>query len=66
MRAPGNLEIFYKKSTDGGINWITKRLTYKGGSSGVPDIAIDYSEQIHVVWPEKLYNYEIHYKKGIQ
>ena len=30
---PGNFEIFYKKSTNGGTTWTTKRLTYSPGNS---------------------------------
>jgi hypothetical protein len=62
---PFNSEIFYKKSTDGGVNWITKRLTYNSGGSYTPTIAIDSNGQIHVVWYDHTSgNSEIYYKKS--
>jgi hypothetical protein len=64
---PGNPEIYYKKSTNGGSTWTTKRLTWKSGESCYPAIAIDSSDNIHLVWQdENPGNYEIYYKKGIQ
>jgi hypothetical protein len=63
----GSNEIFHKKSTDGGINWITKRLTWNSGSSVDPAIAVGPNSHIHVVWSDKTPgNYEIYYRKGIQ
>ncbi len=48
---PGNEEIFYNKSTDGGATWATnKRLTWTSGSSGYPAIAIDLAGDLHVVF----------------
>jgi catechol 2,3-dioxygenase-like lactoylglutathione lyase family enzyme len=48
---PGNLEIFYRKSTDGGTSWMpSKRLTWDSEWSWTPSIAIDYLGNIHVVW----------------
>jgi hypothetical protein len=62
---PGNSEIFYKKSTDGGTTWTTKRLTWNNGHSYDPNIAIDSNNYIHVVWPDLTSgNYEICYKKS--
>jgi hypothetical protein len=62
----GNFEIYYKKSPDGGLTWITgKRLTFTSGSSGKPAIAVDASHNLHVVWEEDLSgNIEIYYKKS--
>jgi Neuraminidase (sialidase) len=62
-------EIFYKRSTDGGANWSTKRLTWNSGSSTSPDITIDSNNHIHVVWDDStpaVYqgNYEIFYKQS--
>jgi hypothetical protein len=51
--APGNYEIFYKKSTDGGANWITKRLTWNPAHSYNPSLAVDSNNHIHVAWYEK-------------
>jgi len=49
---PGNYEIYFKKSTDGGITWQTaKRLTYTAANSTSPAIAANGSN-IYVVWGE--------------
>jgi hypothetical protein len=46
-----NQEIYYKKSTNEGVSWSpTKRLTWNAGLSNYPDIAVDSSNHIHVVW----------------
>jgi hypothetical protein len=64
---PGNPEIYYKKSTDGGANWTTKRLTYNAGYSSGPSIAVDSDDHLHLVWSDDSPgNREIYYKKGIQ
>jgi len=64
---PGNSEIFYKQSTNGGSTWTTKRLTYNSGNSGIPAIAIGANDHIHVVWQDDSPgDFEIYYKKGIQ
>jgi len=62
---PGNIEIFYKRSTNGGANWTTKRLTWKSGESNFPAIATDSSDDVHLVWGDDTPgNFEIFYKKG--
>jgi len=62
---PGNPEIYYKNSTDGGTSWITKRLTYNSDGSYVPTIAVDASDHIHVVWEDYTPGTsEIFYKKS--
>ncbi len=63
---PGNLDIYYKKSTDGGTTWPTsQRLTWTSGASYSPAIAIDSSDNLHVVWDDYTPGYpEIYYKKG--
>jgi len=64
---PGNGEIFYKRSTNGGGTWTAKRLTYNPGTSSSPAITVDSNNHIHVTWTDETPgNYEIHYKKGIQ
>jgi hypothetical protein len=64
---PSKAEIYYKKSTDKGVNWTTKRLTWNSGDSLRPDIFVDSNKNIHVVWcDETPGNYEIYYRKGIQ
>jgi len=62
---PGKCEIYYKKSTDGGSSWTTKRLTWNSGDSLSPAIAIDSNNHLHVVWSDNTPgNYEIYYKKS--
>jgi hypothetical protein len=63
---PGNEEIYYKKSTDGGLNWTAnRRLTWTSGGSMLPDITVDSSGVCHVVWVDTLPgNYEVYYKRG--
>jgi hypothetical protein len=52
---PGNNEIYYKKSTNGGTSWSpAKRLTWTLGSSTVPAIAVDSSDAVHIVWLENI------------
>ena len=63
----GNDEIYYKRSTNGGVTWTTKRLTWTSGSSRLNAITVDSDSNIHVVWQDITPgNYEIFYKKGIQ
>ena len=60
----GNNEIYYKRSTDGGMNWGTdSRLTNYISTSSFPSIAVSGSD-IHVVWEDyrHSYNSEIYYK----
>jgi hypothetical protein len=61
---PGNTEIYYKRSTDGGTAWsAVKRLTWTSGDSVCP--AIDANDTIHIVWYDDTPgNREIYYKKG--
>ena len=54
---PGNHEIYYMRSTGGGMNWSpTKRLTWTDSDSFSPDIAVDSTDTIHVVWYDGLDN----------
>jgi hypothetical protein len=63
----GNREIFYKRSTDGGVSWEHKRLTWTSGESSWPDIAMDPNNKIHVVYYDNTVgNREIYHKIGIQ
>lgn len=61
----GNYEIFYKRSTDGGINWEDDmRLTEDPASSAFPFIAVSDS-LVHVAWQdERDGNPEIYYKRN--
>lgn len=64
---PGNREIYYKRSTNGGASWTLNRLTYNSGGSNDPSIATDSSNNIYVFWFDYTPgNFEIFYKKGIQ
>jgi hypothetical protein len=48
---PGNAEIYYRKSTDRGVTWLTtKRLTWNSGDSWAPQLAADLSGYLHLVW----------------
>jgi hypothetical protein len=63
---PGNNEIYYVLSTNGGDTWGTgQRLTFTAGDSEDPEIAVDSSGNIHVVWDDETSgNLEIYYKRG--
>jgi hypothetical protein len=63
---PGNLEIYYKKSTDGGYSWMpSQRITWNSGDSAEPALAVDSSGNVHVVWfDDTPGNREIFYKKS--
>ena len=65
-QTPGNYEIFHKRSTDGGGTWeASQRLTMNAGDSQAPAIAVDSSNQIHLVWQDKTPGFgEIYYKKS--
>jgi len=59
----GNYEIYYKRSTDGGVSWGTdKRLTNNIADAYTPSVAVSGSV-VHVVWSDlRDGNYEIYYK----
>ena len=64
---PGNLEIYFKKSTDGGSTWKQTRLTNDSLGSQYPAIAADGSN-VYIVWQNFISmppNYEIYFKKGV-
>jgi len=63
--SPGNFEIYYRKTTDGGTNWsVAQRLTWNIGDSDIPAIAVDPSDNLHVVWIDSTPgNLEIYYRK---
>ena len=63
---PGNGEIYYKRSTDGGLNWgPAKRLTWTSGFSEFPALAVDSSGALQVVWYDHTPdNMEIYHKKS--
>jgi len=63
--APGNLEIYFRRSIDEGATWQTvKRLTNDVGESSFPTIAAN-STNVYIVWDDyRGYNEEIYFKKS--
>jgi BNR repeat-like domain len=63
---PGNDEIYYKKSTDGGFTWPTSsRLTFASGDSSLPVISVDSSGKVHLIWQDQAPgNLEIYYRRS--
>ena len=63
----GNLEIYYKRSTDGGTTWsANERLTNNVNESSWPCVAVSGSD-VHVVWADNRFgssNFEIMYKRS--
>jgi hypothetical protein len=61
----GNWEIFYKHSTDAGLNWSSDfRLTSDSAVSWAPSLAVSGSV-VHVVWYDaRNGNNEIYYKRS--
>jgi len=61
----GNLEIYYKRSADGGVNWgEDTRLTNNTSNSYNPSVTVSGSG-VHVVWREdRDGNDEIYYKRS--
>jgi hypothetical protein len=63
--SPGNWEIFHKMSQDGGVSWLTKRLTWNPTDSSAPTIAVKSTDIIHIVWENKNSgNWELFHKKS--
>ena len=63
---PGNREIYYRRSTNGGMTWgAPQRLTWTPGYSCFPNIAIDQTKAISVVWQDNTpQNDEIYHKRS--
>jgi hypothetical protein len=61
----GNVEIYYKRSTDNGLSWGTDtRLTNNPASSNFCSLA-SYSSFVHVVWYDNRDgNLEVYYKRS--
>ena len=61
---PGNYDIFYKYSSDGGPNWSApKRVTWTSNFSMSPIVVVDSANYVHVFWSEEISsNYELCYK----
>ncbi len=50
---PGDIEIYYRKSTDSGVSWtIAQRLTWTTGYSDSPGLSVDSSGNPYVVWED--------------
>ena len=50
----GNDEIYCKKSTNSGSTWSAlQRLTWNSGDSGAPVLAVDSSNNLHLVWEDQ-------------
>jgi len=50
---PGNEEIYYKRSQDGGLTWgVAKRLTWTSAASRYPALAVFALDYVRVVWSE--------------
>lgn len=66
--SPGNYEIYYKRSTDGGATWLgTNRFTWNTGWTYFPSIAADSSGGIHAVWDDDTNispNIEVFYRES--
>jgi len=62
----GNLEIYYKRSTDGGLTWgADTRLSSSPGLSARPSVAVSGSD-VQVTWDDdRDGNWEIHHKRSI-
>jgi hypothetical protein len=63
---PGNSEIYYRKSSDGGATWsAAKRLTWTSDTSSFSVLAIDSSNALHVIWRDHTPgNYELYHRRG--
>jgi hypothetical protein len=65
-RSGGNYEIYYKRSTDGGLSWgLDTRISNNVYFSSDPSISISGSV-VHIVWDDNRDgNYEIYYNRSI-
>jgi hypothetical protein len=64
-RDGGGYEIYYKRSTDGGVSWgADTRLTNNSDISEGPSVSV-YGQVVHVLWfDERDGNFEIYYKRS--
>ncbi|MCX6157812.1 MAG: T9SS type A sorting domain-containing protein [Ignavibacteriae bacterium] len=62
----GNYEIYYKRSTDGGLSWgADTRLTNNSSSSYMPSVSV-FGSNVNVVWHDSrgVGYYKIYYKRS--
>jgi M6 family metalloprotease-like protein len=61
----GNPEIYFKRSTDNGLNWgADTRLTINASGSYLPNVAA-YGAYVHVVWEDgRSGNWDIRYRRS--
>jgi Neuraminidase (sialidase) len=61
---PGNNEIYFKKSTDGGTTWAPpRRLTWNLDESSDPALVIDSNDDLHLFWSDESAGFsEIYYR----
>jgi hypothetical protein len=64
---PGNAEVYYKGSTDGGASWLpSQRLTWTPATSELPAVAVDAVDRIHLIWDDFAPgNSELYYKRSL-
>ena len=62
-RTPGNLDIYFNRSTDGGETWSQAvNISNTPGVSQSPVIAVDYAGNIDVTWFDEIdFNYDIYF-----
>jgi hypothetical protein len=60
----GNAEIYYKRSTDGGVSWGSDiRLTNNSASSTNASVTVSGSI-VHVTWQDRRFEWDIFYKRS--
>lgn len=65
MSEEGDGDIYYKKSTNGGVTWTTKRLSWTSGLLGNARLAVDSLDNLHLVWAyETAGAVYVYYKKS--
>ena len=63
---PGNNEIYFRSSTDGGATWqAAKRLTNNAGNSHAPRVAVSGANLCVVWWDDTPGNFEIYFRKSL-
>lgn len=65
-KTPGNYELFYKQSTNSGVNWTGfQRITWMAGDAKTPQIKADSEGNVYVFWCDNTPgNEEIYFKKS--